>query len=179
MQTAPLLKYQLRGVIFAAQACSCSCDPCTCGDQCRCAGADAYVGSRWRFVGNHIESGIVNGIDVSHRTLLNLAQTSTEQASDWHETILIDDKATLDQVQALLQVFEGQQGSDIVHPDRVPSDQRAVYLLPIQYRIIEGKGTLEVAFSQDHSCLVRGNASEGFFKEWIYNGHVAVQQSLE
>jgi hypothetical protein len=178
MQTAPSLKYQLKGVIFAAQACSCSCDPCTCGDPCKCAGADAYVGSRWRFVGDHIESGTANGIDASYRTLLNLAQTSAEKANDWHEVILIDDKATLDQVKALLEVFENQQGSDLAHPDCVPSGQRAVYLVPMQYRMIEGKETLCVTFAQDRSCLVRGNASEPLFKEWIYNGHVAVQQPL-
>lgn len=179
MQAAPSLKYQLQGVIFAAQACSCSCDPCTCGDHCTCAGADAYVGSRWRFVGDHIESGTVNGIDVSHRTLLNLAQTSAEKASDWREVILIDDRATLDQVQALLEVFEDRQGSDVVHPDRISSSQRAVYLVPMQYMMIEGKGTLKVAFLQERSCSVRGNASESGLREWIYNGHVAIQQPLE
>jgi len=179
MQMAPSLKYQLKGDIFAAQACSCACDPCTCGDRCTCAGADAYVGPRWRFVGDHIESGTINGIDVSQRTLLNLGQSSTEKANDWHEVILIDDKATLDQVKALLEVFENQQGSEVAHPDRVPSSQRAVYLVPMQYVTIEEKDTLRATFSQDCSCLVRGNESEPWFKEWIYNGHVAVQQSLE
>jgi hypothetical protein len=178
MQMAPSLKYQLKGDIFAAQACSCACDPCTCGDPCKCAGADAYVGPRWRFVGDYIESGTINGIDVSQRTLLNLGQNSAEKANDWHEVILIDDKATLDQVKALLEVFENRQGSSVAHPDRVPSRQRAVYLVPMQYVMIDGKNTLCATFSQDRSCLVRGNESEPLFKEWIYNGHVAVQQPL-
>jgi hypothetical protein len=179
MQTAPSLKYQLKGDIFAAQACSCACDPCTCGDRCTCTGADAYVGPRWRFVGDHIESGTINGIDVSQRTLLNLGQNSAEKANNWHETILIDDKATLDQVRALLETFQDRQGSEVAHPDRVPSSQRAVYLVPMQYMMIGGKNTLCATFSQDRSCLVRENEAEPFFKEWIYNDHVAIQESLE
>ncbi len=179
MQTVPSVKYQLKGDIFAAQACSCACDPCACGDHCTCVGAEAYIGARWRFVGDHIEYGTIDGKDVSHRTFLNLGQNSAEKTNDWHEVILIDDGATPNQVQALLDVFESRQSSEIAHPDRVLSGQRAVYLVPMQYVIAEGKKTLCVAFSQDRSRLVRGNASEPFFKEWIYNGHVAVQQSLE
>jgi hypothetical protein len=179
MKTAPSLKYQLKGVVFAAQACSCSCDPCTCGDRCTCTGADAYIGPRWRFIGDHIDAGTINSIDVSNRTLLNLGQNSAEKANDWHETILIDDGATPDQVQALLEVFKDRQGSEVAHPDRLPSHQRAVYLVPMQYMIIEGKDTLCVTFAPDRSRLVQGNASKPFFKEWIYNDHVKVQQPLE
>ncbi len=169
---------QLKGSVFAAQACSCSCEPCTCGDHCPCQGADDYIGPRWRFVGNYIEAGTVSGRDVSQRTLLNLAQNSGEKAADWNEVILIDDRATPDQVQALLQVFEGSQGSELAHPHRLPSAQRPVYLVPMHY-IIEGRPTLSVTFSQHRSRLVQGNASTPFFKEWTYNGPVAVQQPLE
>jgi len=146
---------------------------------CTCQGADAYVGPRWRFVGDHIEAGMAAGRDVSQRTLLNLAQNSEEKAQDWHEVILIDDRATPDQVQALLQVFERSQGSEIAHPHRLPSAQRPAYLVPMRYTIIEGRPTLSVTFSQNRSRLVQGNASMPFFKEWTYNGPVAVQQPLE
>jgi hypothetical protein len=170
---------QLKGSVFAAQACSCSCKPCTCGDHCTCQGADTYVGPRWRFVGDHIEAGAVSGVDVSQRTLLSLAQNSTEKAEDWHEVILIDDHATPDQVQALLQMFQARQGSEVADLHRLPSAQRAVYLVPMRYTIIEGQPALSVTFSHHRSRLVQGNASTPFFKEWTYNGPVVVRQPLE
>src|SRR5262249_1053064 len=95
------------------------------------------------------------------------------------DVILIDDGAMPDQVQALLEVFEDRQGSEVAHPDRLPAGQRPVYLVPMQYVTIEGKNTLCVTFLQNRSRLVRGSASEPFFKEWTYNDHVAVQQPLE
>jgi hypothetical protein len=178
MTTTPQMQ-QLKGSVFAAQACSCTCEPCTCGDHCTCQSADAYIGPRWRFVGDHIEAGTVSGRDVSQRTLLNLAQNSEEQAEDWHEVILIDDRATPDQVQALLQVFERSQGSESAHPHRLPSAQRPVYLVPMRYMIIDEHHTLSVTFSQNRSRLIQGDASMPFFKEWTYNGPVSVQQPLE
>jgi Protein of unknown function (DUF1326) len=178
MTTTPQTS-QLKGSVFAAQACSCSCNPCTCGDHCTCQGVEAYIGPRWRFVGDHIEAGMASGEDMSQRILLNLAQNAEEQAQDWHEVILIDDCATPDQVQALLQVFGGSQGSEISHPHRLPSDRRPAYLVPMRYTIIDGHPTLSATFSQHRSRLVQANASVPFFKEWTYNGPVVVQQPLE
>src|SRR5690348_15424476 len=98
MTTHVRSRYRLKGAIFAAQACACACDPCACGDRCTCEGADAYIGPRWRFLGDVIESGSVQGMDLSQRILLNFAQTSTETTNDWHEVILIDDGTTPQQV---------------------------------------------------------------------------------
>lgn len=169
---------QLQGVVFAAQACSCSCDPCACGDHCTCQGADAYIGPRWRFMGDYIQAGEIEGVDVSNRIMLNLAQNSQEHADDWHEVILMDNGATSEQVEVLLKQFQERQGSEVSHPDRHPADTRAVYLVPMRYLVIEGRPTLSVTFSQDRSRLIHGSASTSFFKEWTYNGHVAIQQQL-
>lgn len=170
---------QLIGSVFAAQACACPCDPCVCGDHCTCKGADGYLGPRWRFVGDHVEAGTAHGIDVSQRTLLNLAQTSREDSTDWHETILIDDGATPDQVNALLATFEQKQGSEVAHANHLPTAERPVYLVPMHYTIAEERNILSITFSPDRSRLIRGERSTPFFKEWTCNGHVAVQQPLE
>ncbi len=178
MTTAAQQTTQLQGVVFAAQACSCACDPCACGDPCTCSGADAYIGPRWRFVGDYIQRGKVEDVDVAHKIVLHLAQNSHEQADDWHEVILIDQSATPDQVDVLLKLFQERQGSEVSHPDHPPAAPRAVYLVPMRYVVIEGRTTLDVTFSQDRSRLFRGSASTPFFKEWTYNGHVAIQQPL-
>ncbi|HZU70553.1 MAG TPA: DUF1326 domain-containing protein [Ktedonobacteraceae bacterium] len=179
MTTTAPRTIQLIGSVFAAQACSCPCDPCVCGDHCTCKGAESYLGPRWRFVGDHIESGTASGIDVSQRTLLNLAQTASENSADWHETILIDDGATPEQVNALLATFQQRQGSEVAHTNRLPATERPVYLVPMRYTTAEGRNILSVTFSPERSRLMQGDRSTPFFKEWTYNGHVAVQQPLE
>jgi len=172
--------HQLKGTVFAAQACSCSCNPCTCGDTCTCQGADAYLGPRWRLTGNAIESGIVHGIDLSRRIALNFAQTSDEKTTDWQEVILIDNGASPQQVDALLQLFQDLQGSEGAHPDHVPASQRAIYLVPMTYQMINGQATLCVTSMHDRIRQVRGGglADQTPLKEWTYNGHVAVQKLL-
>lgn len=165
----------LKGDVFVAQACSCTCDPCTCGDTCTCEGADAYIGPRWRLVGDHIQDGNIQGIDVSQRTLLHLGQSSSEHANDWQEVILIDDRATPEQVRVLLETFQNQ-GSELAHPHQHPS-QRAVYLAPMRYGLIEGHPTLDVTIFPGRFRVVHDGSSQP--QAWTYNGHVALQGHLE
>ena len=170
---------QIDGLVFAAQSCSCNCDPCICGDTCSCHGADAYLGPRWRFVGDIIHAGIINEVDISQRLLLNLAQTSSEHDTDWHDVILIDDGATPEQVQALLQQFDAHQGSRIADTYQVPDTQRPVYLAPMHYVAIEGRHMLMATFSPERSQLLRGEHQTSFFQPWTYNGHIAVREPIE
>jgi hypothetical protein len=185
MAPAPL-KHQIQGAVFAAQACSCmrdpagACtgDPCTCGDTCPCEGADLYLGPRWRFVGDHIDLGTIEGVDVSARTFLNLAQTSNEASRDWHEVILIDDGAPADQVRVLLDLFQEHQGSAVAHPQDHPSQARPAYLVPMRYQVIRGQSILAVTFSPDRSRLVQGQAPASI-QVWTFNGRVAVRGQLD
>ncbi|GHO75365.1 hypothetical protein KSD_31360 [Ktedonobacter sp. SOSP1-85] len=177
--TMKTLTYQLKGTVFAAQACSCPCNPCACGDHCTCEGAEAYLGPRWRFVGDQIESGTIADVDVSHRLLLSLAQNRNEHDTNWHEVVLIDDAATPEQIDMSLDLFERRQGSEVAHPERVPSIQRPVYLVPMHIHKVQGRDFLSVTFSRERSRLVRGKTPTPFFQEWTYNGHIAAQEPLD
>ncbi len=179
MTTVSSVNAQIKGNVFAAQACSCGCDPCVCGDACTCEGADAYLGPRWRFVGDMITTGTIDGIDVSQHSMLHLAEQSSEQPENWHEVILIDDKATSDQVCALLALFEAHQGSEVAHQDCVSPQQRPVYLVPMHYATINGHEMLCVTFSPTTSCLLRDSDHKQSLRDWSYNGHVAMQAPLE
>ena len=184
MAPAPLA-YQLKGAVFAAQACSCihdpagTCtgDPCTCGDPCPCEGADLYLGPRWRFVGDAIEGGTIEGVEVTQRLFLNLAQTSNEASGDWREVILIDENATSEQVRVLLELFGERQGSHVTHPQDQVTHARAAYLVPMRYRIIHGQPILSVNFSPDRSRLVQGTPTAPI-QAWTFNGPVAVRGHL-
>jgi len=187
MAPAPLA-YQLTGVVFAAQACSCAhstpgtpgaCtgDPCTCGETCPCEGADLYLGPRWRFVGDQLDAGTIEGVDVGGRIVLNLAQTTDEQARDWREVILIDEGATPDQVRVLVELFRDRQGSVVTHPQDRPTQARAVYLVPMRYRVIQGRPILAVTHSPERSRLAQGAAPTPI-QPWTFNGQVALQGQL-
>jgi hypothetical protein len=132
-------------------------------------------------IGDYLASGSVQGVDLSRHLLLNFAQTSTETANDWQEAILIDDGASSQQVDALLQLFQGNQGSEVAHLDHVAGSQRAVYLVPMKYSVVNGRETLSVTCTHDRIRQVRGSGqpAESLLKEWTYNGHVAVQKQLE
>lgn len=181
MAPAPL-KHQIKGAVFAAQACSCrhdpagACtgDPCTCGDTCPCEGAELYLGPRWRFVGDQVDAGVIEGVDVSQRIFLNLAQTPHESSHDWREVILIDDGATPEQVRVLLEFFQQRQGSNMTHPESQPFQTRPVYLVPMRYRMLQGSPILAVTFSQDRARLAQGQSSTPI-QPWTFNGQVAVR----
>jgi hypothetical protein len=185
MAPAPL-KHQLKGAVFAAQACSCVHDtaeactgnPCTCGDHCPCEGAELYLGPRWRFVGDHIDMGTIEGVDVSGRTFLNLAQTPHEQSYDWQEMILIDDQATPDQVRVLLDLFKDRQGSAMTHPQDQPQQQRMACLVPMRYQEVHGQSVLSVTMSPDRCHIVQGTGGAPM-QNWTFNGRVAVRGQLD
>src|ERR1051326_3705575 len=184
MAPAPL-KHQLKGAVFAAQACSCvhdsagACtgDPCTCGDNCSCEGAELYLGPRWRFVGDHIDVGMIEDVDVSGRTFLNLAQTTNENSNDWREIILIDDQATPDQVRVLLDLFGERQGSAVTHPQDQPQQARMACLVPMRYRELYGQSILAVMLSPER-CLIALGTGAAPMPNWTFNGRVAVRGQL-
>ncbi len=168
------LSSQLESDIFMAHSCSCSCDPCTCLKECTCEGADAYLGSRWRFIGDHILSGQLSGVDLAGRTLLQLAVTTDEKSEDWQEVVLIDEQATPKQAEILLKAFQQRTGSHSSH--MLPS----AYLAPIHYLLVEQRPMLCVNASLDRLRSVGEQQQERpLHTHWIYNGHVALQEQLD
>jgi hypothetical protein len=116
-------------------------------------------------------------VEVRQRLFLNLAQTSSEAADDWREVILIDERATPEQVRVLLDLFGERQGSHVTHPQDQVAHARAAYLVPMRYRIMQGQLMLSVTFSSDRSRLVHGTPAAPI-QAWTFNGPVAVRGNL-
>jgi hypothetical protein len=134
-----------------------------CGTPCTCSGADAYLGPRWRVLGDQITAGTIDGIDVSERLVLNLAQTSSEQAEDWQVVILIDQGATPEQVQVLLKQFDERQGRSIADDHHMPVALRAVYLVPMR-SFARRAGCWGVAEEVGFEPKTRARTSPGVFR---------------
>jgi hypothetical protein len=100
------MPWQLEGTYFE----NCSCDVlCPCGasslvlpaDKERCQVVLAY----------HVERGEVDGLDVSDYTIVLVADTPAQMSDgNWRVGVIIDDRASEEQAQALAAVFGGTKG---------------------------------------------------------------------
>lgn len=129
--------YSLDGTLL--EACSCMA-PCPCW-----IGEDPDGGSCDSFNAYHIDQGQINGVDVSGLTLVNVAQIpGNVLAGNWRIVIYLDDKATAEQQEAILNAFGGKLGGPLADLAGLIGEVVRIYPVPIEHRVEGGKGTLRV-----------------------------------
>ena len=121
-------------------------EACSCGGPCPCwVGDDPDGGKCDSFNAFHIERGQINGVDVSGLTFVRIAQIpGNVLAGNWREVIYVDDKATEEQRQAILDAWTGKLGGPLADLAGLIGERLAVYSAPIEHRVENGKGTLRV-----------------------------------
>ncbi len=101
-------KVKVKGEMFGARGCSggCMCDPCEC-DPCTCGSDDLHPNPpRWRVSGCFIREGELQGVDVTGLVLVSLSlPLRAEPGSPWREVLLVDSRASDQQLAALLARF--------------------------------------------------------------------------
>jgi len=129
--------YVLNGTLL--EACSCM-GPCPCY-----IGDDPDGGHCDAFTAYHIDRGQINGRDVSGLSLVTITQIPGNiLAGNWRQVILIDDRATPAQQEALLKAFAGKLGGPLADLAQLVGEVVTVHTAPIEYRVEGGKGTLRV-----------------------------------
>jgi hypothetical protein len=129
--------YVLDGTLL--EACSCG-GPCPCWvgddpDSGRCDSVNAY----------HIDRGQVGGVDVSNLSFVQVNQIpGNVLAGNWRAIFYIDDQATPEQREAILNVFSGKLGGAFAGVAALVGERVAVHFVPIEHRVAGGKGTLRV-----------------------------------
>jgi len=137
MATASTTTYALDGTLL--EACSCA-GPCPCW-----VGDDPDGGSCDTFIAYHIDRGQIRGLDVSGLSLVGVAQVPGNiLAGNWRVVFYLDDQATPEQEQALLDVFTGQLGGAPADLAKLVGETVALHRVPIEHRIEGGKGTIRV-----------------------------------
>ena len=137
MATAQTKTYSIDGQLL--EACSCA-GPCPCW-----VGDDPDGGRCDSFLAYHVDSGQIQGIDVSGLTLVKVVQIpGNVLAGNWRAVFYTDDKATPEQRQLLLDLVTGKLGGPLADLASLVSDNVAFYDAPIDYRIENGKGTIRV-----------------------------------
>ena len=135
MTTSAGTIYQLEGRLL---------EVCSCDVLCPClVGADPDGGTCDTTVGYHIDTGTIQGIDVSGLTIAvsNHIQGNILQGN-WQALFYIDDKATPEQQDALLSVFTGKLGGAIADTAALIGEVVGVERVPITCTGEKGKGTL-------------------------------------
>ena len=121
-------------------------EACSCGGPCPCWVGDDPDGGRCDSVNAyHIDQGQVKGVDVSNLSFVQVNQIpGNVLAGNWRAIFYIDDKATPEQQEAILNVFGGKLGGPLADVASLVGERVAVHFVPIEHRVEGGKGTLRV-----------------------------------
>jgi len=131
------MAYQLEGKLLEVCDCNVLC-PCWIGENADNGTCDAVVAY-------HIDKGTVDGTNVSGLTLALLVHIPGNiLQGNWRVGVVVDDKATAQQQQALLNVWTGKLGGPVADLAKLVSEVVTVQRAPITFAVNEGQGTLHI-----------------------------------
>jgi hypothetical protein len=131
------MSYQLEGKLL---------EVCTCNVLCPCwVGEDPDGGTCTGVLSWHVDSGTVNGTDVSGRTITILTYIPGNiLAGNWRVIVYVDDGATDEQQQALLDVWTGKLGGPVADLAQLVGEVVAVERQPVTFQVEGAAGRLAI-----------------------------------
>ncbi|WP_420541856.1 DUF1326 domain-containing protein [Rubrobacter calidifluminis] len=131
------MAYQLEGRLL---------EVCNCNVLCPCwIGEDPDNGTCDSVLAYHFDKGTIDGVDVSGRTFAALAYLPGNVLDgNWRVVAFVDDEATDEQQEALLNVFTGRLGGPLADLVQLIGEVVAVERAPITFTVEKGRGTLRV-----------------------------------
>jgi hypothetical protein len=129
--------YQLEGTLL---------EVCSCDVLCPCwIGADPDGGTCDSFVAYNLDKGTIGGVDVGGLTLISAVNIPGNiLEGHWRQLLLIDDRATEEQADAMVAAFTGKLGGPLADLAALVGEVVAVERAPISHAIVDGAGTLNV-----------------------------------
>jgi len=130
--------YDLQGTLLEA---------CSCGVLCPCwVGEDPDLGYCEAFIAYHFDAGTVRGVDVAGLSFVtvNLIPGNVLTPASWKIVIFVDDRATDEQFQALVDAYGGKLGGPLADLAGLVGEILDVRRAPISHEINEGAGTLRI-----------------------------------
>jgi hypothetical protein len=128
--------YQLEGSLL---------EVCTCNILCPCwVGEDPDGGTCDGLFAWHIDKGSVNGTDVSGRTFGFVAHIPGNVLDgNWKVVVFLDDEATEEQQQALLDVWTGKLGGPVADLAQLVGEIMGTERVSITFAVEGMKGTMK------------------------------------
>jgi len=131
------MSYQLEGKLLEVCDCNVLC-PCWIGEDADNSTCDAVVAY-------HIDKGTIDGTDVSGLSLALACHIPANiLQGNWKIAVYIDDNATPQQQEALLNVWTGKLGGPVADLAKLVGEVAAVERAPISFAVEEGRGTLRI-----------------------------------
>jgi hypothetical protein len=129
--------YQLQGTLLEA---------CNCDVLCPCwIGEDPDNGTCSAVVAYNLDKGRIRGVDVSGLTLAGVVFIpGNVLAGNWKQVVFVDEKATDEQMQAMLDAFTGKLGGPLADLAQLVGEVLDVVRAPVSHQISEGRGTLTI-----------------------------------
>jgi hypothetical protein len=129
--------YNLQGTLLEACSCNVLC-PCWIGE-------DPDGGSCEGVVTWHFDSGEINGIDVSDRTLAALAKIPANPfLGNWKVVFFVDDGASDEQMRAMLDAYTGKLGGPLADLAQFFGEILGIERAPISHEVRGGTGQLRI-----------------------------------
>lgn len=132
-----MMGYNVEGRLL--EACSCA-GPCPCW-----VGDDPDGGTCDAVVCYHYDKGEINGVGVAGLTLALVALVpGNVLKGNWKVAAHVDSKASPEQKEAILAAHTGKLGGPIGDLAPLIGEVVGVYDVPIDFNIVEGRGTLRI-----------------------------------
>ncbi len=131
------MAYQMEGRLL---------EVCTCKILCPCwVGEDPDFGTCDGVLAWHVDKGTVDGTDVSDRTFVILAHIPGNiLQGNWRVRVYVDDAATPEQKDALLNLWTGKLGGPVADLAKLVGEVVSVEQAPITFEVRGVNGTLKV-----------------------------------
>jgi hypothetical protein len=130
--------YDLQGTLLEA---------CSCGVLCPCwIGEDPDQGSCDAFNAYHFDRGSIGGVDVSGLSFVRVVHIpgNVLAPGSWRQVVFVDDGATAEQRQAILDAYDGKLGGPLADLAGLIGETLAVRDAPISHEVSDGKGVLRI-----------------------------------
>jgi hypothetical protein len=130
--------YELEGTLLEA---------CSCGVLCPCwIGEDPDGGTCDAFNAYHFDRGTIRGVDVSGLSFVRVVHIpgNVLTPASWKQVVFIDERASDDQRQAILDAYDGKLGGPLADLAGLIGETLGVERAAITHEVHDGKGRLAI-----------------------------------
>ena len=121
-------------------------EACSCNVLCPCwIGEDPDLGDCRNFISYHFDSGQIGGLDVSGLSLVLVSYIPGNiLAGNWETVVLVDERATPEQRDAIVAAFSGKLGGPLADLWKLVGTVKSLESAPIAHEVDGGVGTITI-----------------------------------